>query len=123
MISVKLQMQTALQDDLRGISPLGVLDMFVGFLGGCGLGFFTNKPDLFHSVIIQLALHPISMQLPPSLIACIVLYGTRRMLNLYPHWPSQIAELTHTSTSFLDELMMNYDKVFEVIVKTYCFMD
>ena len=119
MVSVKAQIQQALYQDLCALSPLRILSLFGELLGSFApLGLFLkDERNVVSSVIIRIAQHPICFQFPSSLLACLVFYEIRRVLDIHPYWPTEMQRLTGNTSDSIESTLHHHAVVTDIISK------
>ena len=119
MVSVKAQIQQALLHDLCALSPLRILSLFGELLGSFApLGLFLkDERNVMSSVIIRIAQHPICVQFPSSLLACLVFYEIRRVLDIHPYWPTEMQRLTGNTPESIESTLQHHAVVTDIISK------
>lgn len=93
--SMENSIRTALGDDIRSISTLRIIFLFLERIGTA-----NERTDIgIRSLVQQMLPNSSFLQYQPSMVAAAVLFSVRKQQGLYPFWPASLTQMTGYSPS------------------------
>jgi len=121
LVQTESLIREALDNDLSGVSPMRIINLFAERLNGLtpfGMTFETEK-NLFRSEIVKIAESQSFLKFSATVLASSVLYVVRKAHGMYPFWPTELCLLTGYSPLQMEEFTSCISKVENLFLQRY----
>eukprot|EP00210_Caulerpa_lentillifera_P008133 g7767.t1 len=119
LVQTETLIREVLDNDLSGVSPMRIINLFSERLNGLtpfGMTLETDK-NLFCSEIIKIAENQSFMTFPATILASSVFYVVRKVHGMYPYWPTELSLLTGYSSLHTEELIRCISMVENLLIQ------